>query len=533
MVQKILAFIKEYSFYIFAIALVASFPFSESLISISVGWIFLQAFLTGNYKYKLNVLFSDRTLWALLAVFFVYLIGCLFCRDWETGLYELRKTMFWIIIPIGVASARKINEKQFWTLLFIFVVFVTLSTFVAAVKIIFQEKFYITDIRDASFVSHVSFSFQIIFSLFILIYGVLIRPYLFRKIKPLLVIVWGVWLVVYLVMQKSLIGIISFYASGLIIVLWTIGLFESKNKRKILRYIASLFLLLPFIYLGYVAMKFQEVKDEMPLKEQMHTVNGNPYSFKFENKQRENGHYVHWFICKRELEEAWHNKTNLSLNDKDAAGYRIYYTLIRYLTSKGLKKDAQGVNELTEKDIENVLNGVSNHIFVDKKYSLYPRIYQTFWEIEEYTNTGNPNNQSLSQRIEYVKAAYHIIKHNIWGIGTGNYKIEFAKAYNEINTKLKPEFRFHVHNQYLGYMVKFGFLGMFIILALLIFSIYNKHQFRNILMLALLVILFVSNFGEAILETHVGLTFFLFFISIFIWHSPDELSKSLNKRKTK
>lgn len=527
--QLILNFIQENLFYFVTILLLLSFPYSESLLSITVALLFLQLFITGNFKTKWKILLTDRSVWALCSIFLIYLIGCIFCKDATTGWYELKKTVFWLIVPLGVALSGKLSEKRFWLLLLIFVFFVSVSTFIAAFKIVNQEQFHITNIRAASYVSHVSFSFQIILSIFILMYGLLKRPSIFHKIKPLFLITWGVWLVFFLILQKSLIGIISFYFSALIFGIWIIGQLKNVKQRIGLIVAAVTFSIIPFLYVGYVFYDFYKIKDIMPANEKMFTSNGNSYSFNTDIKQKENGHYVQWYICYNELEESWNQRSQLSLIDKDATGYQVYDTLIRYLTSKGLKKDAEGISSLTDLDIVNIEKGISNYIFVEKKYSLYPRIYQTIWEIDEYRNTGNPNNQSLSQRFEYIKAAIYIIRHNFWGIGTGNYKLEFANAYEQIDTKLDHEFRFHVHNQYLSYMVKFGIIGLILIVALITFSIYYKRQFRNILLMTLLVVLMVSSFGEAILETHVGLPFFLFFISLFLWHSPDDLKRSLSK----
>lgn len=529
--NQIGTFLKNNLFYIFAILLLFGFPFSESLISIATVILFFQLFLTGRLSQKWEILKTDRSLWMISGVYLIYLIGFIFCRDLDTGLYELNKSIFWVIVPVGVALSSRLTEKRFWTLLLLFIVFVTVSTFIAAYKIVNAEQFHITDIRDASYVSHVSFSFQIILSFFVLVYSLLKRPFIFHKIKPAFIVVWGVWLIFFLLFQKSLIGILSFYLSALIFAFWIFGMLRKHWHRRALMISVITLSLVPFLYVGYVAGNFYKVKDKMPSESEMRTINGNKYSFNFDNKQKENGHYVEWFICKKELEEAWGRRSKLSLYDEDATGYRVYYTLVRYLTSKGLKKDAEGVQALSMQDISNIENGTSNYIFVKKRYSLYPRIYQTIWEIDEYRNTGNPNNQSLSQRFEYMKAAVYIVKHNFWGIGTGNFRLEYAEAYEQINTKLKKEFRFHVHNQYLSYMVKFGIIGLLLIIAMITYSIWNKHQFRNILLLTLLIVMVVSNFGEAILETHVGLSFFMFFISLFLWHSPADLTNSMNQKK--
>lgn len=524
--QLISNFISENIFFILSIILVISFPFSESLLSISTGLIFLQVLFSGNWKVKLEILKSEKALWALLGVFFIYLFGCLFCKDLTTGLYELKKTIFWFIIPIGVALSPKLSVKKYWILLTIFLSAVLIASFIATFKIIFSNYFNITDVRDASYVSHVSFSLQIIFSILILWYSAIKKSPVLGRIRSGFIIIWCLYLFVFLGFQKSLIGFISLYGSLIFFIFYLVRSITSR-KRKYIAYIILVFIIImPNVYIGWIAYRYFEIKDLKPEYELL-TESGNVYSFDIQNKQKENGHYVYWYICNDELEKSWDKVSSVKINEKDASGYSIYNTLVRYMTSKGLRKDSAGVYALTSEDIINVKSGISNHIFVDKKFSIYPRIYQSIWELDTYFQTGNPNDQSLSQRIEFTKAAIYIIKNNLWGIGTGNFKIEFDNAYKNTNSKLDEKFRFNVHNQYLSYIVKFGIVGFLIIIFLLVYAIRIKKQSHNIFLILLLIIIGLSNFGETTLETHVGLPFFVYFLSLFLWHPQESLSQPI------
>jgi hypothetical protein len=523
--EKLTDAIREYIFPFFALAMLFSFPFSESILSISSVLIFLLFLAPFNWKGKLEILKHNKSIWALTAVFFIYLIGLLFCTDWQTGIYEIKKNIFWLLLPVGVAVSKRLNPKQFWSILFIFLIFVTASTFIAAYKIIYQDELHLLNFRSASYVSHVAFSFQIIVCFFILGFSLFNQVYLFKKIHPVFRITWMTWLIFFLLFQKSLLGILSLYIATIYFIILLLKRIRSQWIKNTTITLLVIIFLSPFFYVFYVYTEFNKTLDVAPSEAVVFTAQGNTYSFDFENKQKENGHFVNWYICEKELEEAWNNRSNTKLYDQGATGYPIYYTLIRYMTSKGLKKDAEGIAKLTNSDIEHVKNGVANTIFVEKKYSLYPRIYETIWEMDYYKRTGNPNNQSLSQRFEYVKAAFYLIKKYPMGIGTGNFKVKFKEAYQQIHSPLDQELRLHVHNQYLSYMVKFGLLGMLLIFTLVFFSIYQRKQFKNPLLTILLIIILVSNLGEAIMETHMGLSFFLFFLSLFLWHSPNELSE--------
>jgi hypothetical protein len=254
------------------------------------------------------------------------------------------------------------------------------------------------------------------------------------------------------------------------------------------------------------------------------TTSGNPYYFDFSSTERENGNWVKAYINEEELRQEWNKRSQAKFDSLDENGYSYRSTLIRYLTSKGFRKDSAGVNKLTESDIAAIENGIANHIYVDRGFSVYPRVYETIWELDRYINSGNPNNQSFSQRIEFVKASLFLIKKNFWlGIGTGNWKIKYAEAYDAMNSQLKPENQGPSHNQYLNYMVKFGIIGFVFIFAMLLIPIFKEGHRKNLVFWLFLISISIANFGDANFETHMGLSFFCFFYCLFLWHSPEKL----------
>jgi O-antigen ligase len=198
-------------------------------------------------------------------------------------------------------------------------------------------------------------------------------------------------------------------------------------------------------------------------------------------------------------------------------GFPLYTILYRYLTSKGLKKDAEGIKSLTATDIQNIENGITNIIFQQKKYSLYPRIYQTVWEYYMYSITGDPSYQSFSQRIEFTKAAVAIIKNNFWfGVGAGNWKEEFKNTYIKNKSKLQEGLYASSHNQYLNYMVKFGIIGFVLIYFFIVYPIVKTGAYKDLLFLIFLVFLFSANFADSNFESHMGSSFFIFFYCLYI-----------------
>lgn len=517
----------EYATYVMVTAFFFGLLFSESVLSISSCALTLLVIISGNLKEKLRFVAKEKSLWTLAGVYFIYLIGMIFCKDLSMGLWELSRYLFWMILPIGVALIPNVTEKKIWILFSFYLFFVFGATISTTLRIVFSDYFHVTNIRYAAHIPHVSLSIQVVYAIFILLVSLVLKTPVLGKLNKWIVFLICAWFVVYLGFQKSLNAWLALYGAGIVFFLWLTRLMKHK---KLARIIFFVFIILPFIYIGSIVHFYFDIKDDKPDYE-LRTELGNPYTFKADDSQKENGHYVYWYICPAELEQAWNSVSDIKLDEKDAAGYRIYYTVLRYMTSKGLRKDAKGVASLSETDIKNIQQGVANYIFVDKKYSLYPRIYQTIWELDYYYHTGNPNDQSLSQRIEFMKAALYIIKHNIWGVGTGNYLNAFDSAFDQINSQLRPDLRNCVHNQYINYIVKFGLLGFLCIMSFIILPIKWKKQTHNILSVLLITVVGISCLGETTLETHIGLNFFLFFLSVYMWHSPKLLASSNKESK--
>lgn len=517
----------EYYTYITTIAFFFGLLFSESVLSISSGLFLLLLFFSGNTKEKLQFIAKEKTVWLLAGIYGIYLVGMLFCNNLQVGMWELKRYLFWATLPISIALIPKVTENKIWYLLLAFVFMVTGASIHTSIKIIFSDYFQVTNVREAAHISHVALSIQVVFAIYILLISRILKTPVLGRLNKWFVFALCAWFVFFLGFQKSLNAWLALYGSGIVFFFWVT---KRVKYQKLIRFVFLMFAVTPFIYVGSIAYKYFDIKEMEPNYE-LKTELGNPYDFRLDRFETENGQYVYWYVSSGELERAWNSVSSIKMNEKDATGYDIYDTILRYMTSKGLKKDSVGVLALSDYDIKNIQAGVANVIFVEKKYSLYPRIYQTVWELDQYYRTGNPNNQSLSQRIEFLKAARYIIHRNFWGVGTGNYKQAFDEAFVEINSQLDPELRNNVHNQYLNYIVKFGFIGFFAIMCCLIFAIIWKKQYRNVLSVLLITIVAITSMGETTLETHVGLHFFLFFLSIFMWHSPTVLSNSFSNKE--
>ena len=513
---NLISFLKRTDWFYLALILFAiAFPLSESLISISMGLILVTAFFGFN-KNRIQELKQKNNVHFVVGIYLIYLVSCLLCNDWHWGLYDLRKSLAYLIIPLAFIFGSTISVKQLKTILIVFVVAVIISSLITLVSYLISDK-SVLSFQKAGFIHHIRFGIQLNLAIIICLVLYLSGFRNLTNFEKFFYIFLVLFLFIVVFINQSLTGLFMLGGLVLVGVFMIINLIKRKWQRRVLLFILVFIILFPAFYIYRAIERFYDVEeiDFAALEEK--TSLGNVYHHDLNNKFLENGNYVGLYICEEELKQAWDNRSENKVDDLNKNGYPIRETLKRYLTSKGLRKDAEGVNALSEEDITNVTKGIANYIFADKKFSIYPRVYVSIWELDRYLKTGDANNQSISQRFEYTKAALHIIKRNFWfGVGTGNWKKAYYDAYVAIGSKMSPDRYGDAHNQYLNYMVKFGIIGLLLILFLIVYPVINSKRYKNPIILLFLIAMALSNFGDSNLETHVGGALFVFFYCLFL-----------------
>jgi len=516
--------IREKIFFICLLLVVAFFPFSEALVSISSALLAIQAIILRSWNHPSVKQRNPLFLILIASVFAVYLTGMIFTEDLPFAFYELKKVTFWIVLPAAIFFSPRLNRNQFLIILLLFCLGVLLSSFLGIFRLIFKDYFCINDFRDIIIISHIRFSFQLLLSVIIVVCFLVYHtrlPFLGRT--PSLLYLYLLWSVFFLLLLKSMTGIAAFIGTAFIAFVFFVTKIRSRLKRIFVLISAFLVIALPVAYVAGVVYDFYHIEKLDPDKVDWYTPSGNLYSFDFSSLEKENGHWVRAYICDTELRKEWNNISRCKYDSIDPYGYPYSATLIRYMTSKGLRKDSAGVCMLTREDVKAIEASVANHIYAGSSFSVYPRVYETIWELDNYYRTGDPNHQSVSQRIEYIKASFRLIKENpVFGIGTGNWKIRYAETYREMNSPLTPENQGPSHNQYLNYLVKFGLAGFIFILSVLLIPVFMEGHKRNLLFWFFLISIAIANLGDANLETHMGLSFFCFFYGLFLWNTPPE-----------
>jgi len=242
------------------------------------------------------------------------------------------------------------------------------------------------------------------------------------------------------------------------------------------------------------------------------TLNGNTYYHQEDVKLVENGHYIFMNICEPEMVRAWNIRSEQELSlggDSDPLRDR----LVRYLTSRGLKKDSLGVMQLTDRDIQNIENGFPAVIYTEKS-GLPLRIHSFLFAYHVYSNTGYASGYSFFQRMVYWQAALDIIEENfLLGVGTGDVKDSFQKIYSSGKYDLDEKYWLRAHNQFLTFFVAFGVFGF--TYFIFFFAEAFRLSAKSYLASAIVLLTFLSCLTEDTLETQAGVAFFGFFISLF------------------
>lgn len=502
-------------FFATALFFVLVLPFSEAMVSIVGGLMLLGALVEDTLQNKINRFRENHILLLFSGIFFTYLFSSILTFNNGEALYDLKKNLFYLVVPLAFALGKPFTNFQKRFLFFAFSFAVSISVLVSLIRWKTVTGTGDFSVHQASLISHIRFSFQLILVVWFLLIFYLKNRSTLNRLQSFFILFIAAVNLSFLFLQQSLTGIIAL--TGSVLFFFVYQVFQLKNRlRLVLLFLIAALIVFPAVYIYNIVHSFYDIEEIDRNSIDQLTASGNYYTHDFNNPMVENGHYVFLYLCEKELREEWNKISECKYDSIGKNGFVNSATLIRYLTSKGLRKDAEGVKALSTKDIQNIENGMANEIYA-RKFSLYPRIYQTVWEYYIYSKTGNANYQSFSQRIEFARAAIDIISKNPWfGVGTGNWKQEFKNAFHEINSGLNENLYASSHNQYLNYMVKFGVFGLLAIAFFILYPVFKTGRNKDILFMIFLVFLFFANFGDSNFESHMGNSFFVFFYCFFL-----------------
>jgi hypothetical protein len=249
----------DFSFFYFSlIGFVVVLPFSQALVSIFGGIVLGAALLEDAWQNKIIRFKENRILLLIPAIFMIYLISFIFFYKAGNSFYDIKKALFFLVIPIAFMLGKPLSDIQKRWLFYAF----TLAIFVATVVALFNW-YFISDtanfgVHKISLISHIRFSFQLILIFWFLV--ILVQ----KNYKILTIglitglLLLAFYFLAFLFFQQSLTGLIAFGASLFFSVYLLI-----QNQRKCRPVLFSLLIgtiVIPLLYVFWVVYSFYDIE---------------------------------------------------------------------------------------------------------------------------------------------------------------------------------------------------------------------------------------------------------------------------------
>ena len=506
---------------------------SPFLMGMSQFWLVLvwlvDGIVTRDFKQKLSRFWHNKAAVLLVAFYLMHVVGLLWTSDFEYAMKDLRVKLPILVMPFVLSSLEPLDRKRFDLVMLVYVLSVFIATQFSFFRYVRHDY---EDVREISrFISHIRFCLNIVFSMAVIGYYLYKRriskgegvPSFGIKVVIDQFLMWLLlfWFAYVIFIFESLSGYVILAAVVLASLLFAFLRWKKGRGWRVAIGISALMVIAAIVVAVWVVVKpMVEVKPVDLSTLEKTTAQGNPYWHDTIHNPVEDGKYVGLYYNRNELRETWSQRSELPFDGATADGENLEATLARYLTSKDLRKDAEGVMALTDEDVKNIEQGVANYNNW-KHPGLRARLSSTLFEYNLYRRYNNPNGGSLSQRMEYTRASFHIIKQHPWfGVGTGDVPQAFAESYDEIHSPLNEEFRFRAHNQYLAIAVAFGLVGLAFFLFVLLYPWFASKRNHTYLYMMFLCVMLLSMFPEDTLETQAGATLFAFFMALLLFAKP-------------
>lgn len=504
--------------YLFALAVIAiGLPFSVFLISIGEVLLLLNFIVEGRWSERFDKLKREPSIWLFTSVYLLILVGMFWTSDVNFGLTTLRTRLPLLIFPIIIPLSQRLSRKEFLWIAAIFSAAVIAASFVSITVYFNLKDTPGFNYREISiFTSHIRYSLMVCLS-----YIILLNCAWNEEKKAWLKVVYimlAIWLSAFIFILQSMTGIVVWLLCSYMLLFYT--LFHLKNRfwritGSTVLWITPLFV---FLYLAFQIDNFYP--DKQPDFSQLETMSAADeyYSHDTNNLTLENGNYVNIYVSPLELQREWDKVSPIPyVSGKDSNEQFIYTTIIRYMTSKGLRKDSVGFSQLTDDDVNAIEHGIANVRFLYGN-ALDNRVYTVIWEFDKMMNERLVQGHSVTQRFEFWTTGWHIFKeHMIFGVGTGGVRVEYEKMYDRLNSNLSEKNRLRSHNEFLNFLIGFGIVGFLLFMLSIVWPfIYLRHA-NSFLYIGFAIILYSSMFNEDTLDTQVGVTLYAMFNSLFLY----------------
>jgi len=491
------------------------FP-SRSLFNPTKLFLFLRELIIRVFKaliYKFTLFFRNRTALVISSLFFLHIVGLIYTTDFHYALKDLRTKLPIFILPLFIATGPRINTRTFYQILALFVAAVVAGSIY---RLILFLNLPVADNRALeAHTSHIRYCLNAVFAVFILLFFAFSTGRI-NKFYRSLFLLTVIWLVGFMAYMNYNTGIIIFGFTGFIVLILIIVRIKNLALRSITLMATFILFLLPVYYIFSIGYNYLSTPAVEFSKLEKYTHQGNSYYHDTLNFKSKNGNWIGLYICEKELRQAWSQRSKLSIDSLEKKKQLTRSTLITYLASKNLRKDADGVNHLTDNDIRNIENGINRYDY-DKLPGLRTQVEDFIHSYQRYTKLNDPNSSSMIQRFEYWRTSLLLIgQHSFFGVGTGDLPQVFEEQYKKMNSNLAPQYRLRSHNQYLSITVAFGIFGFLWFIVVMFYPGLKTQNFNNYFYAIFWIIFMISMLTEDTLESQEGVTFYVLFTAMMI-----------------
>jgi hypothetical protein len=487
---------------------------------------YLWALAKENSVEKTKLFLRSKAALVFAGIFLLWVAGLLFTANFDQATSDLRIKLPLLLFPLIFSSTKKISTRSFRQLMLFYIAALLVGTLIGAFKLVSGN--YLNVREFSPFISPIRFGLNISFGILALGYFV-VKDVHFNSLQKIFMGILIVWFVWFLMTMESLTSL-----SLLLLIVLGIIIYSGFQTQKLWLKMALVFIviLIPsgsYLYLKKEITRMTHVPAGTLKNPVKYTALGHKYVFDTIHFGIEDGRYVGAYLCIPELKKAWNQRSSLHFDAKDKKGNPVKYTLIRYMTSRGLRKDAAGVSRLSNKDISYIEKGIANYYYVEDP-GLHSRLLTLLKGWQVYKKTGNAGGNSVLQRYEFFKAALILVKQNFWtGVGTGDLIESLGEQYRLMHSGIGKYYGFIAHNQYMDVFVAFGVFGFLYFLFALAYPPLKTRSFNDYFFVVFYAIMLLSMFSDDTLETHSGLTLFAFFFSLLMF-GKEKPKKSLSRK---
>ena len=131
---------------------------------------------------------------------------------------------------------------------------------------------------------------------------------------------------------------------------------------------------------------------------------------------------------------------------------------------------------------------------------------------------------ALVTRVSIWKSAWELaIQELPFGVGSADGKPELVKYFKKTNQKFLAEYEFPTHNQYLDFLLKYGFLGFIAVVVYIGFIGYIGFKTQSAIIISFFILFLTSNLTDDFLIRFDGIAFSGFWLSMFASYKLQKL----------